>query len=109
MKFGTLLFLIRIVRVSSVLCLLLKGNTMSKENGSGKGPVHEVRFGRIKAAVWENSTENGVRHNVTISRIYKDGNQWKDSSSFGRDDLPLVMKVANMAHDWIFNQSAADS
>ena len=59
---------------------------MSKENGSGKGPVHEVRFGRIKAAVWENSTENGVRHNVTISRIYKDGNQWKDSTSFGRDD-----------------------
>ena len=81
---------------------------MSKENGSNKGPVHEVRFGRIKAAVWENSTENGVRHNVTISRIYKDGNQWKDSTSFGRDDLPLVMKVADTAHDWIFNQSAVD-
>ena len=54
--------------------LLLKANAISRENGSGKGPVHEVRFGRTKAAVWENSTENGVCHNLTISRVYKDGN-----------------------------------
>jgi hypothetical protein len=79
---------------------------MSKQNGSAaKAPVHEVRLGRIKAAVWENTTENGVRHNVTINRLYKDGNQWKDSASFGRDDLPLVMKVVDQAHDWIFDQS----
>ena len=58
---------------------------MSKQNGSpAKAPVHEVRLGRIKAAVWENTTENGVRHNVTLSRLYKDGTQWKDSASFGR-------------------------
>jgi len=45
-----------------------------------------------------------VRHNVMINRIYEDGNQLKDSKSFSRDDLALVMKGANMAHDWIFNQ-----
>lgn len=83
---------------------------MSKQNDSpAKGPVHEVRLGRIKAVIWENSTEHGVRHNVTICRLYKDGNQWKDSTSFGRDDLPLVMKVADQAHSWIFNQSDSDS
>jgi len=83
---------------------------MTKQNGSpAKGPVHEVRLGRIKAAVWENTTENGVRHNVTISRLYKDADKWKDSSSFGRDDLPLVMKVADQAHDWIFNQSGSEA
>ncbi len=65
-------------------------------------PVHEVRLGRIKAAIWANDTEQGVRHNVTISRIYKDGNEWKTSHSFGRDELPLVQKVADMAHSWIF-------
>ena len=65
-------------------------------------PVHEVRMGRIKAAIWENDTQNGLRHNVTISRIYKDGEQWKDSNSFGRDDLPLVAKVVDQAHSWIF-------
>ena len=75
-----------------------------------KKPVHEVRFGRIKAAIWENETENGSRHNVTFTRLYKDdtGN-WKDSGSFGRDDLPLVAKVADMAHTWIFQQKQEDS
>ena len=65
-------------------------------------PVHELRLGRIRAAIWANETQNGVRHNVTVSRIYKDGNDWKDSPSFGRDDLPLVAKVMDQAHSWIF-------
>jgi hypothetical protein len=69
-------------------------------------PVHEVRLGRIKAAIWENDTQNGTRHNVTVTRLYKDGDAWKDSSSFGRDDLPLVAKVVDLAHTWIFGQGA---
>lgn len=68
-------------------------------------PVHEVRLGRIKAAIWENKTKEGTRHNVTFTRLYKDGDEWKDSTSFGRDDLPLVAKVADIAHTWIFEQS----
>ena len=74
---------------------------------STKRPVHEVRLGRIKAAVWANETDNGVRHNVTLSRIYKEGDSWKSTESFSRDDLPLVSKVADMAHTWIFEQNGA--
>jgi len=69
-------------------------------------PVHEVRMGRVKAAIWENETPNGTRHNVTVTRLYKDEDQWKDSSSFGRDDLPLVAKVVDQAHSWIFAQGS---
>ena len=72
-------------------------------------PVHEVRSGRIKAAIWENETQNGSRHNVTISRLYRDGEQWKDSTSFGRDDLPLVAKVVDQAHSWIFENSGGNA
>jgi len=72
---------------------------------SKQKPVHEVRLGRIKAAIWENDTQNGTRHNVTFTRLYRDGEQWKDSTSFGRDDLPLLAKVADMAHTWIFEQN----
>jgi hypothetical protein len=68
-------------------------------------PVHEVRLGAIKAAVWRNETETGVRFNVTFSRLYKDGDQWQSSDSFGRDDLLQVAKVADQAHSWIFSQS----
>ena len=71
-------------------------------------PVHELRMGRIRAAIWANETQNGTRHNVTVSRLYKDGEQWKDTTSFGRDDLPLVAKVADLAHSWIFEQNGAD-
>ena len=74
-------------------------------------PVHEIRMGRVRAAIWANETQNGTRHNVTVSRIYKDGNDWKDSTSFGRDDLPLLVKVADQCHDWIFQHcgTGADS
>ncbi len=68
-------------------------------------PVHEVRMGRIKAAIWENTTSNGgTRHNVTFTRLYRDDDAWKDSTSFGRDDLPLLAKVADLAHTWIFQE-----
>ena len=71
-----------------------------------KRPVHEIRMGRIRAAIWENETQDGTRYNVTLSRLYRDGDQWKDSSSsFGRDNLPLVGKVADQVHTWIFGQN----
>lgn len=68
-------------------------------------PAHEIRLGRVKATIWENRTEQGTRHNVTVSRLYKDGDQWKQSASFGREDLPLVAKVADLAHTWIYEQT----
>lgn len=67
-------------------------------------PCHEVRMGRIKAAIWENESPNGTRYNVTLGRLYKDGDQWKDSASFGRDDLLIVAKVAEAACNWIYQQ-----
>ena len=72
---------------------------------SKQQPAHEIRMGAIKAAVWENQTTNGTRHNVTVSRIYKDGEEWKQTESFGRDDLPLLAKVVDLAHTWIFQNA----
>lgn len=68
-------------------------------------PAHEVRLGRIKATIWANEVENGVRHNVQLRRLYKAGDKWAESDSFGRDDLPLVAKVTDLAHTWIFENS----
>lgn len=67
-----------------------------------KNPIHTIRFGLIKACIWQNQTRKGDRHNVTIARLYRNGDLWKESNHFGRDDLPLVAKVADMAHTWIF-------
>lgn len=65
-------------------------------------PVHEYRLGRILGLVWFNENGEGRGyHNVQILRLYKEGNEWKRSMSFGRDDLPLVIKVADHCHTWI--------
>ncbi len=86
---------------------------MTKSNGNDKqkanAPVYEVRLGAIKAAIWSNETKNGSRHSVRITRLYKDGDEWRTSDTFGRDDLPLVEKVADMAHAWIFSNANRQS
>jgi hypothetical protein len=83
----------------------------STANGKSKSkakqrPVHELRMGRIRAAIWENQTDNGIRHNATFTRLYKDeSDQWKDSASFGRDDFLLLAKLADQVHSWVFEQT----
>ena len=67
-------------------------------------PAHEVRLGAIKATIWKNDTGNGVRYNTTFSRLYRDEDKWKNTSSFGRDDLLVLAKVADRAHSWICEQ-----
>lgn len=64
-------------------------------------PAHEVRLGSVKAVVWRNDTETGARYNTTFIRLYKEGEKWKTTQSFGRDDLLLVAKAADQAHTWI--------
>jgi hypothetical protein len=65
------------------------------------GPVHEIRLGAIKATIWENETSVGTRHNVTVARLYKEDDEWKQSESFGRDDLLVLAKIVDLAHSWI--------
>jgi hypothetical protein len=44
---------------------------------------------------------------VTVSRLFTDADgNWRDSTSFGRDDLPLVCKVLDRGHSWIFQNAS---
>ena len=70
-----------------------------------KPPVHTIRFGLIQVCVWRNQTKFGDRHVVTVSRSYKDGDLWRESSRFGRDDLPVLAKAIDLAHTWIYQES----
>ena len=77
-------------------------------------PVHTIRYGTIRAAVWRNVVDLGAAsremYGVTFSRSYRDGdNQWKDSTSFGIDDLLVLAKVADEAHTWIARQKSDDA
>jgi hypothetical protein len=68
-------------------------------------PVHEFRRGLIKVRIWRKKTRAGVRHSVTVVRLFRNGDAWKESTRFGRDDLPLMRYVLDAAHTWIL-QSA---
>ena len=75
------------------------------EHAEKARPVHEVRLGRIKAAVWANDGEHGVRYSVTVCRVYKDQQQkWQTTDSFGRDDLLVLAKVVDLAHTFVCEQ-----
>lgn len=72
-----------------------------------KLPVKTFRLGRIKAAVWENEADQKKFFNVTFARTYvDDAKNFHDTDSYGRDDLPLVAKLADQAHTFIFEQLA---
>ena len=66
---------------------------------SNTKPADKVRIGAIKAAIWRNESDNGSRFNVTFSRSYRDSEgNWQSTSSFRRDDLLVLAKVADQAH-----------
>ena len=81
--------------------------SQSKNAPAGNKPVETFRLGRIKAAVWENEADKKKFYNVTFARTYMgEDKQLHDADSFGRDDLPLIAKLANDAHSFIFEQLA---
>ncbi|MEO6750804.1 MAG: hypothetical protein ABIZ04_02590 [Opitutus sp.] len=80
--------------------------SQSKNAPTGpKLPVKTFRLGRIKAAVWENEADQKKFFNVTFARTYMDeARNFHDTDSYGRDDLPLVAKLADQAHTFIFER-----
>jgi hypothetical protein len=58
-------------------------------------PIHEVRLGRVRGAIWQNVKDGITRYGVTFSRLYKDkDDHWKDTLSFGKEDLLLLAELA---------------
>lgn len=77
----------------------------------GSGPIKTIRLGRIKAAVWENGSEERTFCNVKFTRTYMDEQKkFHDADTFGRDDLLALSKLADQAHTFICErQSGARS
>jgi hypothetical protein len=68
-------------------------------------PVHELRHGLIKVRIWRKRTRSGLRHTIAVTRLFRNGDVWKESTRFGRDDIPLIRLVLDEAHTWIYTQS----
>jgi len=75
-------------------------NANGQQNDSNR-PATTIRYGAIKATIWRNETRNGSMYSTTVTRTYKEGDDWRESHSFGPGELPTVAKVMLDAHTWV--------
>ena len=70
-------------------------------------PVHEIRMSGVKASIWKNETKTGGNfYSASFHTLYRDSEgSWRRSSSFGREDLLLLAKVANEVHTYMVLQT----
>lgn len=71
------------------------------QNKKNHEPAAEVRIGTVKAAIWRNEGDNGVRYNTTFQRLYRGEDGWQSTDSFGLRDLLVLAKVASETHSRI--------
>lgn len=73
-------------------------------------PVHVIRLRGITASVFANIAETKTGdvtyHKVSLQRTYKDGKEFKTTTSFGRDDLPIVRLLTDRAWQFILDTEA---
>lgn len=79
-------------------------NQRSSESNNNQ-PVHKIRHGAVSASIWRSETDKGPVFNVTFQRSYKDGDEWKNTASFGRNNLLVISLMAARSFEWIANQS----
>ncbi len=76
-------------------------------SGPPSRPVRTFRLKGVKASVFENKTEQGAYHKVSLQRVYRDGEEWKTTQSLGRDDLPVARLLLQRAWEFILESEAA--
>ncbi len=67
-----------------------------------KNPDYKNRAGAIQVAVWENKTDKGTFHNVSATRSYKDGEDWKQTTvTLNMREVPDMIACLQTAYNTI--------
>ncbi len=76
-------------------------------------PVKVFRSRGLSASVFANHAKSDGRditfHKVSLQRTYKDGDEWKTTTSFGRDDLPIARLLLDRAWEFILEAETTHS
>ena len=81
----------------------------SKENGN-KGPAYQKRVGAVRGSVWTNENEGRVYFNTSLVRRYKDGDDWRETSTFnGTADIVAAQEVLKCCLQFLHRQEDAAS
>jgi hypothetical protein len=76
-------------------------DTSKPESGKARRPIHSISAGGIEVSIWENQGQKGTFYTVTHRRSYKQGDEWKETDSYGEDDLLRLSKLIDEADSWI--------
>jgi len=73
-------------------------------------PAAKLRMGVVTVSIWRNLDQEGrAWYSATVERSYKDkSDQWKHTNSFGRNEMLVVAKIANLAHSKIHELESRD-
>jgi hypothetical protein len=72
-------------------------------------PVQVFRLRGVKVAVFENKPRDGGAQpwfKLTAQKIYREGNAFKTTTSFGRDDVPVLQHLLHEAWVWVLRTEA---
>ena len=82
-----------------------------QETASAQKPIETFRLRGVSASIFANHAkvdgQDRTFHKVSVQRAYKDGDEWKHTSSFGRDDLPVLTMVLQRAWEFILDAEAS--
>lgn len=81
--------------------------TAATASGPGTRPLRTFRLRGVKASVFENRTEQGAFYKTSLQKVYRDGEEWKTTTSLGRDDLPVARLLLGRAWEFILESEAA--
>lgn len=68
-------------------------------------PLHEIRRGLIKVRIWRRRSKSGPGYSLQVVRVFRNGDQWKESARLGRDDIPLARLVLDEAYTWMLTNN----
>lgn len=72
-------------------------------------PAAKLRDGLLNATVWANQTSEGKTfYSTTLTRSYKQGEEWKQSDSLNTDDLLPAARLLQRAYDEILELKQGD-
>jgi hypothetical protein len=66
----------------------------------GNRPAQQFRLGNISATVWL----NGRFYTTVLSKVYKDGDEWKNTDQLSSGDLLNAAKLLQRAEEFISHQ-----
>lgn len=67
-------------------------------SNDSKKPIKTLQDGFLHVSIWENQGSKGKFYNFTISRAYKEGDEYKYTTSFGGEDALPLSRLVDQAY-----------